>query len=154
MVVQALSYEEIALHDPDHFWELHNGVLVEKPPMTDAHHVVLVRMAGQLFPQIDFDVYDLRINMTRLRLDQDHYYIPDLAIIPVPGRLSLDDRTGNLEVFSNPLPFVSESWSPSTGRYDVLEKLPKYQERGDKEIWLLHPFRKEVQVSRRQPDGT
>ncbi|MEP6871059.1 MAG: hypothetical protein ABI939_04320 [Anaerolineaceae bacterium] len=33
-----------------------------------------------------------------------------------------------------PLPFVAEVWLPSTGEYDVDEKFPQYQRRGDLEI--------------------
>src|SRR6266508_1662117 len=154
MVVQELTYEEIALAEPKRRWELHDGRLREKPEMTDSHHVVTNRLARQLFAQLDFDVYDIRIDTTRLRRDEPHYYIPDLAVITVPSSLPLARRSGRLEVFGVPLPLVVESWSPSTGDYDTEEKLPKYMERGDREIWLIHPFELTLTVWRRQPDGT
>lgn len=153
MVARALTYEEIALADPSHALELHDGRLREKPELTDSHHVVLQRLDRQLTPQLDFDVYDIRINLTRLRYDDEHYYIPDLAVIRVPGSLPLVERSGRLEVMNVPVPLLAESWSPSTGVFDVLEKLPKYKERGDEEIWLIHPFERKVEAWRRQPDG-
>lgn len=153
MVVTAPTYEEIALADPSRRLELHDGRFREKPTMTDVHHVVTNRLSFQFIEQLDFDVYDIRSNATRLDGDESHYSIPDLAIITVPASLPLAQRSGRLEVFRGPLPFVAESWSRSTGDYDVLEKLPKYKERGDQEIWLIHPFERKVEAWRRQPDG-
>ena len=46
-----------------------------------------------------------------------------------------------------------ESWSPSTGTHDMNTKLPLYRERGDAEVWRLHPIDRDVIAWRRQPDG-
>jgi hypothetical protein len=51
------------------------------------------------------------------------------------------------------LPFLAEGWSPSTGDYDVDEKLPEYIARGDREIWRPHPSEYSVTAWRRQPTG-
>jgi Uma2 family endonuclease len=59
-----------------------------------------------------------------------------------------------LEVFDQPLPLVVEGWSPSTGGYDINEKLPEYIRRGDQEIWRVHPFDFVLTAWRRQPDET
>ncbi len=154
MVVAAPSYEEIALADPSRPWEMHDGRLLEKPGMSDAHHVVIHRLDHQLVPQLDFSVYDIRINFARIRRDDRHYYIPDLAVIPIPSLQSLVTRTQPLEVFTIPLPLVVEAWSPSTGGYDVRAKLPHYIDRGDSEIWFLHPYERTLTAWRRQADGT
>ena len=46
------------------------------------------------------------------------------------------------------------SWTTkSTGRDDLREKLPAYRQRGDAEIWLIHPRERSVRIWRRQPDG-
>lgn len=37
---------------------------------------------------------------------------------------------------------------------DVDSKLPEYQRRGDREIWRLHPFDRNLIAWRRQPDGS
>jgi Uma2 family endonuclease len=58
-----------------------------------------------------------------------------------------------LAIFSDPLPLVVEVWSPSTGDYDVDAKLPVYQQRGDLEIWRIHPYERTLTAWRRQPDG-
>jgi Uma2 family endonuclease len=52
------------------------------------------------------------------------------------------------------LPLVVEVWSASTGDYDVETKLPIYRQRGDLEIWLIHPYARTITTWRRQPDGT
>jgi Uma2 family endonuclease len=54
-----------------------------------------------------------------------------------------------LEIYDEPLPLVAEVWSPSTGGYDVLAKLPEYRRRGDTEIWLLHPYERTLTAWRR-----
>jgi Uma2 family endonuclease len=52
------------------------------------------------------------------------------------------------------MPLVVEVWSPSTGDTDVTDKLRECQERGDVEIWLLHPYERTLTAWRRQPDGS
>jgi Uma2 family endonuclease len=52
------------------------------------------------------------------------------------------------------MPLVVEVWSRSTGRYDVEEKLREYQERGDLEIWRIHPYERTLIVWQRRSDGS
>jgi hypothetical protein len=47
-----------------------------------------------------------------------------------------------------------EIWSRSTGTFDVNAKIPIYQERGDLQIWRVHPYERTLTAWRRQPDGT
>jgi Uma2 family endonuclease len=61
---------------------------------------------------------------------------------------------GHLEVYAEPLPLVVEVWSPSTGDYDVDGKLPEYQQRGDLEIWRIHPYERTLTRWVRRPDGS
>ncbi|MDQ3655742.1 MAG: Uma2 family endonuclease, partial [Chloroflexota bacterium] len=75
-------------------------------------------------------------------------------VIPLALTAGLEGRPDGLEVYSDPLPFVAEVWSPSTGTYDAKAKLRGYQERGDAEIWFIHPFEKTITIWRRQPDGS
>ena len=49
---------------------------------------------------------------------------------------------------------LAEVWSPSTGEYDVDDKFPEYQRRGDLEIWRVHPYEKTIIAWRRRADGT
>ena len=58
-----------------------------------------------------------------------------------------------LEAYAEPVPFVAEVWSRSTGEYDVGEKLDEYRARGDREIWLLHPYERRLTAHRLRSDG-
>jgi Uma2 family endonuclease len=80
-------------------------------------------------------------------------YVPDIAVIPTPAVRALREHPGSLDAYADPLPLVIEIWSPSTGGYDINEKLPDYQRRGDLEIWRVHPYERTLTAWRRRPDG-
>ncbi|HET7092431.1 MAG TPA: Uma2 family endonuclease, partial [Thermomicrobiales bacterium] len=63
-------------------------------------------------------------------------------------------QPGALDACDEPLPLVVEVWSPSTGDYDVDTKIPVYMQRGDLEIWRVHPHERTVTSWVRQDDGT
>jgi Uma2 family endonuclease len=156
-VVTYEEYEELALRELDQFWELHDGELVRKPDelMTTAHNRAMDHLAWQLYAQLDRALYEVRLNNARARRQSRSAYIPDLIVVPVSlVRRNLAERPTRLEAYEEPLPFIAEVWSPSTGRYDVNSKLPEYQRRGDLEIWRLHPGQRTVTAWRRQPDGS
>jgi Uma2 family endonuclease len=73
--------------------------------------------------------------------------------MPTALEQTLRERPGSLDAYSEPLPLVVEIWSPSTGDYDINQKLPGYQQRGDLEIWRIHPYERTLTVWRRQPTG-
>jgi Uma2 family endonuclease len=154
MVAHAPSVEAFMLEQTDRLWEVHRGNLREKPSMSESHNIVIWRLNVQLVSQLDVSKYELRINLGRVRHTDATYYVPDLYIVPVQGPRSIRDLPYKLEVFNEPLPLVVEGWSPSTGQYDVNEKIPEYQRRGDLEIWKLHPFDFTLTAWRRQSDGT
>lgn len=88
----------------------------------------------------------------RVRRGQGTIFLPDVMVVPAEYGYDLAARP-SLAIFSQPLPFVAEIWSPSTGDYDVDTKIPEYQERGDLEIWRVHPFQRTITAWRRQPNG-
>jgi Uma2 family endonuclease len=88
--------------------------------------------------------------VTRLRKT---YYLPDVYVVSIELTQQDRSRWHELDVYPAPLPLVIEIWSPTTGGYDVRRKLPRYQQRGDQEIWLVHPYERTVSVWQRQPDG-
>ena len=135
MAVSYETYERLALEDPDTLWELVCGKLREKPPMTQAHNSLAYRLLAQLLPQLDSDRFELRMNAPTLKIGSGTYLIPDVAVVP---QLGLTDST-SLENYEGPLAFVAEVWPPSTGTYDVDTKLVEYRQRGDLEIWRIHP---------------
>lgn len=53
-----------------------------------------------------------------------------------------------------PASLVVQIWSRTTGDYDFAAKLPVYRQRGDLEIWHIHPYKRTLVAQRRQPDRT
>lgn len=153
MPVSEETYERLALEDIEGQWEFVCGRPRQKPGMTMQHNSVANRLAMMIARQLDEDRYELRTNMTRVVLPNGDRYIPDVLVLT---REVMQPLRGSpeLEAYLPPLPFVAEVWSPSTGDYDVEAKFPGYRERGDLEIWRVHPYEKTVVAWRRQPDGS
>jgi Uma2 family endonuclease len=153
-IVSEATYRRLALGDPQGMLELHHGQLRERPWMSVAHGRAMQRLLERLFKQLDSNAYVLRTQHARLRVSADTYYVPDIAVIPAATEEALYANPRSLDAYPGPLPLVVEIWSPSTGDFDIKEKLPGYQHRGDREIWYLHPYKRTLTVWRRQPDGT
>ena len=147
------EYRQFALGDPQGQWELYRGQLREKPGMSVEHGGIMDHLLAFLYDQLDRNEYRIRTTHARLRRSADTYYVPDIAVIPTAFVQALRERPGSLDAYSDPLPLVVEIWSPSTGRYDINEKLPDYQARGDREIWYVHPYERTLTVWRRQSQG-
>lgn len=134
-------------------WELYDGILVEKPPMTWDHQNLAFELGHLLRLQLPKDRFRVQVE-SRVARPEATVLQPDVMVIPQHYGDALRGQPGKLAIFDQPLPFVAEVWSVSTGRYDVKAKLPIYQQRGDAEIWLIHPYDRLVTAWRRQPDGT
>lgn len=154
MPVSAATYERVALNDTDNIWELVCGELVKRPPMTTEHEEGSARLTYCLIQQLDFHAYSVRANSGRLRNPSGNYRVPDVVVIPrdYVHRLLQTPRT--FEVYREPMPLVVEVWSPSTGGTDVAEKLKEYQQRGDLEVWRIHPYERTLVAWVRQPDDS
>ena len=146
------EYRELALNDPDHNWELWDGVPVEKPAMSMKHNDVAFSLGLALANQLDRRVYRVNVNGDRVRLSPRAYYIPDVVVIPVADQQLIDPRA--LGAYADPLPLVVAIWSPTSGDYDIEAKIPAYRARGDLEIWLIHPYERTRTAWRKQPDGS
>lgn len=146
------TYRRIALGNSQ--VELHRGQLREKPGMSVEHNDVADQLTTLLRTQLDRREYRVRENFAKLRCSGDTYYIPDVVVIPAAMVQALRERPGSLDAYSDPLPLVVEIWSPSTGDYDINAKLPDYQQRGDLEIWYVHPYERTLTAWRRASDGT
>ena len=154
MVISTATYERVALEDDDHIWELENGQLRRKPDMTHEHNEATMELLLQLAAQLDMSRYALRQNMGHLSAPPGHSYVPDVFILPRTYFKPRAPVPSGLETYTQPMPFLCEVWSPSTGDYDTDAKLPYYQARGDLEIWRVHPYDETVTAWRRQPDGS
>ena len=154
-VAQRMSeqeYLEYALSQPDGRWELHDGVLVEKPGMSWKHGQIPAFLAYLLLSQLDLDQFRV-VTELRIRRPAATVFLPDLMVVPTAYGQDIADLP-ILAVFSDPLPLVVEVWSPSTGDYDVDAKIPVYQQRGDLEIWRIHPYERTLTRWVRRPDGS
>ena len=154
MVATTLDFEQFALDHPEGRWELHRGELREKPPMSAEHNYVLMTLARQLFRQLDETRFAVSINAGRVARADESHYIPDLYVIQAERVAAARKQAAPLEVYRDPVLLVVEVWSPSTGGYDVDDKLPEYMRRGDDEIWRIHPYERTLRGWRRLADGT
>jgi Uma2 family endonuclease len=146
------AYQKFVLSGVDGSWELHDGRLVEKPAMTFRHGQIPMLLGHFLLSQLDRDAYAV-VSELRVRRSSATVFMPDLMVVPTAYSKEIRDRPV-LAIFSDPLPLVVEVWSPSTGDYDVDAKVPVYQQRGDLEIWRIHPYEWTLTSWRRQPDGS
>jgi Uma2 family endonuclease len=146
------KFRQMALDDPEGHWELHCGEPRRKPGMTMEHNDVQMELAYIVRSQLDPGQFRVRPGAGHVRLSPQHYYIPDVFVVPVAAREPLRG-TRTLETYEGPLPLVVEIWSRSTGDYDVEVKLVEYRRRGHLEIWHIHPYERTLTTWRRQPDG-
>ena len=155
-VAQRMSvedYEQFVLSGVEGAWELHDGILVEKLRMGAEHGVIPMLLGHLLLRQIDSARYQV-VSDLRVRRPEATVFLPDVMIIPAGLFELFRGRPGTLAIFSDPLPLVVEVWSPSTGRHDVETRIPVYQQRGDLEIWRIHPYERTVTSWVRQDDGS
>ena len=154
-VAQRMSeqeYQAFVLSSAEGTWELHDGRLVEKPKMSFRHGQIPMLLGHLLLSQLDPAEYDV-VSELRVRRQEATVFVPDLMVVPRAYSEAIRDRP-MLAVYSDPLPLVVEVWSPSTGDYDVDTKIPAYQQRGDLEIWRIHPYERTLTRWVRQPNGT
>jgi Uma2 family endonuclease len=147
------DFEAFLLSGIEGQWELHDGVLVEKPAMSWDHQNVALELGHQLRLQLPKNRYRIQLE-SRVRRPEATVLQPDVMVIPDDYGDEFRNQPGRLAILTRPLPLVAEVWAVSTGDYDVKAKLPIYMQRGDAEIWLIHPYEKTVTSWCRQPDGT
>ena len=132
--VEYNTYVALVLEDPDRQWELYRGRVWEKPGMSMDHNRDQSRLVHQLNRQLDDRDYEVRHNSARLRSPSGAVFIPDVVVIPTAVVDAREGQSRSLESYDEPLPFVAEIWSPSTGGHDVSTKVVEYRARGDQEI--------------------
>ncbi|MFN8593651.1 MAG: Uma2 family endonuclease [Thermomicrobiales bacterium] len=148
------EYRDLALRDPEHRWELWDGIPVEKPLMSMMHADVAAYLGAALIAQLDRREYRVNINDGKTRYTSRNYFIPDVVVIPAPYKRPYERDPRSFNAFAEPLPLVVEVWSLTTGDYDIAAKLPIYRARGDREIWFIHPYERTLTAYRRQSDGS
>ena len=151
-LVEEESYRRVSLLDPDGHWELHDGMLREKPAMSAVHDGTMGKLGFLIQSRLGWDEYRVRWNSARLRISTRRTYIPDIAVVPLALDRVLRENPYALDLHEGALPLVAEIWSPSTGAYDIEAKLEQYQLRGDDEIWYLHPYDRTLTAWVREED--
>ncbi len=140
MPVSEATYRRLVLEDPDSKWELICGYLRRKPAMRFEHYQTAIELAFMLREHLGLRDYLIRVDAGRVRRAGPRYFIPDVYVAAMDSVLRQFPEPGMLEAYPEPLLLVVEVWSPSTAGYDVTERLREYQARGDREVWLLHPY--------------
>jgi Uma2 family endonuclease len=146
------EYQELALAEPR--WELWDGEPREKPGMSSTHEDIAFYLGFLLQSQLDREQWRLSVNGAKTRISGSTYFIPDVVVVPAASGIQLRDDPRHLASHGEPLPLVIEVWSRTTGSYDFERKLGSYRERGDAEIWYIHPYERTLTVWRMQPDGS
>ncbi len=154
MTVSSATYERVALEDSDHIWELDAGHLRRRPDMTQEHNDAATELALQIAAQLDTARFTIRQNSGHLQAPGGRSYVPDVFVLPRDLRAPRSGTPGRLEAYAEPMPFVCEVWSRSTGDYDTDAKIPHYQARGDLEIWRIHPYEASVTAWRKLDGGS
>jgi Uma2 family endonuclease len=146
------EYRELALEEPR--LELWDGEPREKPTMSMKHEGVAFYLGHSLATQLDRRLFWISVNGGKARISGSTYFIPDVMVVPADLVTPYRDDPRALAAWAEPLPLVVEVWSPSTGGYDLARKLAAYKERGDQEIWYIHPYERTLTAWMRQEDGS
>ncbi len=148
------EYQNLALNDPDRSWELWDGLLMEKPPMSRRHDDMAFFLGFLLQSQLDRAEFRVNVNGGKTRYTARNFFEPDVIVIPAALVQPFADDPYMFNAYDEPLPLVVEIWSPSTGNYDIAAKLPLYRQRGDREVFFIHPYERTLTAWRKQPDGS
>lgn len=146
------AYIDLALEESR--LELWDGEPREKPAMSSTHEDMAAYLAHLLMSQLDRRESRVSVNGAKARLSSSTYVVPDVVVIPTAWVAPFRDDPRHLAAHADPLPLVVEIWSRTTGADDFERKLASYRERGDREIWCIHPYERTLTAWRRQQDGT
>jgi Uma2 family endonuclease len=139
------TYADVLTWDEGERYELLDGEALMMATPSRIHQKIL----GELFAQFHnflkgkpCEVYPAPFGV-RLFPQKDNsddtFFEPDITVVCDPSKL--DDRGCN-----GPPDLVVEILSPSTAKYDLIEKLNKYRLAGVRECWFVDPEEKIVQA--------
>jgi Uma2 family endonuclease len=150
--ISEAEYEQIVLAEPIETWELHDGRLVEKPGATWEAGSVQSQLCFLLLSQLDRREFHAFAG-ARVR-QPGSIFRPDVCVVPTSFGEAFRSRPDKLAIFADSLTLIVEVWMLPTVDYDVDTKIPVYQQRGDLEIWRIHPYERTLTRWTRQADGT
>jgi Uma2 family endonuclease len=121
--------------------ELYQGVLIVAPPPDMRHQIALSRLHNTLFVFAEHAEGIALVAPTGVVLAADIGFEPDVLYLS-PERVHLLKQRG----IEGPPDIVVEVASPGTRRFDRLTKLPTYLEYGVREVWIVDPESRTVEV--------
>jgi Uma2 family endonuclease len=121
--------------------ELYQGVLIVAPPPDMRHQIATLEIAGALLALDHRGEGIAAVAPTGVVLASDIGFEPDVLYLS-PERVHLLKQRG----IEGPPDIVVEVASPGTRRFDRLTKLPTYLEYGVREVWIVDPESRTVEV--------
>jgi Uma2 family endonuclease len=130
--------------------ELVDGAAYVREPSPSPLHQTVV---GEIYRQISNALqgkacrvyiapFDVRLpKSTEHDNNVDTVVQPDVLIVSDPKKIDGRGMRGAPD-------WVAEVFSPGTGSYDQKVKLPAYERAGVREVWLVHPIKRTLQIYR------
>jgi Uma2 family endonuclease len=151
---KVLTWDEYVRGEPADLerYEIVDGVVIELPASSIGHQRVVRRLLrlledfvssrnlGEIFPE----PLDVVVQRNPIRTRQ-----PDLLFVRAENAPNLDKQQERLEFAPD---LVIEVLSPSDSLSELLKKLNDYHRIGVKEVWLVNPLTRTVEVLARQED--
>lgn len=150
IVKPGVSEEEFyRLADEDSDWEYLDGRLIMHSPASERHEDLFRFLLTLFSAYLD----EKKLGVVRgsrypMRLDAKWSPEPDILVVRESRRHLMSSKR-----LEGPADLVIEIASESDPGLDYREKLPRYRAAGIAEIWIIDPFRKEVLVETRTPEG-
>ena len=121
--------------------ELFQGVLIVAPAPDLDHQAATTRIGSSLLAVADREGGLALVAPTGVALAGDIGFEPDVLYLTTE-RMQLASRRG----VDGPPDIVVEVTSPGTRRFDRLSNLPTYLEHGVREVWIVDPETRTVEV--------
>lgn len=136
VVMPGVSEEEFyALEGEDSDWEYVDGRLVMSPA-SDRHEDLFLWLGALLRGYLDSKGLGVvRGSRYPMRLDERWSPEPDLLVVRPEHRSRMTSK-----YLDGPADLVVEITSGADPRYELREKLPRYEQAGIPEIWVINPF--------------
>lgn len=137
---QLYDWDDYRLWPDDERWELISGEAYNMAPAPGTGHQSVAFALGLEFGRA-FDGRKCRVfpAPTDVKLSNQDIVQPDLVVVCDPGKIKPTHIDG-------PPTLLVEVLSPSTESHDRKRKLPLYAKSGVKEVWIISPSAKLVEV--------
>jgi Uma2 family endonuclease len=152
---KVLTWDEYVRGEPADLerYEIVDGVVIELPALSVGHQRVVRRLLRLLedfvssrnLGEIFSEPLDVVVQRNPIRTRQ-----PDLLFVRAENVPNLDKQQERLEFAPD---LVIEVFSPSDSLSELLKKLNDYHRIGVKEVWLVNPLTRTVEVLARQEGG-